>query len=85
MCIRDSQDVVLVADAVAPHLVGPIGRVVDRVEEGPAVGGESAAVVAALDDIGQVEAGAQVAETQFVDLVPGPIQGVCLLYTSRCV
>jgi hypothetical protein len=57
------------ADAVAPHLEGPVGLVVDGVEEPLRVGRPGGAVVGAGHLVGEVLAGAQVAEAQRVDLV----------------
>ena len=64
------------AQPVPPDLVGAVGVVVDGVEELAGVGAPGAPVVAARHLVGQVLAGAQVAEAQPVDLVAGGVDGV---------
>ena len=55
---------------------GPVRLVVDGVEEPLRVGAPGAAVVAAGHAVGQVLAGAQVAEAQLEDLVAGGVDAV---------
>jgi hypothetical protein len=56
-------------DPVPPQLEGPVGLIVDGVEEPLRVGAPGAAVVGADDPLGQVHPGAQVAEAELEDLV----------------
>ena len=64
------------ADPVPPHLVRPVGLVVHGVEEPRRVRAPGAAVVAARHHVGEVGAGAQVAEPQGEHLVAGGVDGV---------
>ena len=64
------------ADPVPPHLERPVGRVVHGVEEPGGVGAPGAAVVGARHRLGEVLAGAQVAEAELEDLLPGEVHGV---------
>ena len=64
------------ADAVSPQLVGPIGRIGPRVEEGGVVVRPCHAVRRSLDGVGEVLAGPEVAHPQGEALVPGGVGGV---------
>ena len=64
------------ADPVPPHLVRPVEVVVHGVDEPGRVGRPRAAVVGARHHLGEVPPGAQVAEVQREDLVPGAVDAV---------